>query len=234
MKIFSIRHGEQKYPYNEQGKKMVSGLDAPLVDLGKQQMRKLRQELDRQDIILDSIYRSPLLRAQQSADELAGEDPIAIYEVDGLKEGFPNSGEGHTYEELEAIGGDIYAHPFNPDQETLDHLVQRSRKAIEFILRDAKKHGYNTIAIVGHGDPLCALDWSIKHTGIPTSYPEMRDSYYPQKGQAKEYIFTDNLTLEGEGRIITTEAAKATVEAFRHPSGKEVEVEAVYPIICYN
>lgn len=223
MKIFLIRHGEQKYPFSEQGKKMVSGVDAPLVDLGRIQMRQLKHTLDRQGMKLDAIYRSPLLRAEQSAVELADGQPIPIYTVDNLKEGFPNSAEGKTYEELEAIGGDIYAHPFNSNQETLEHLVQRSKSAVEYIFQDAKGHGYNTIAIVGHGDSLCALDWSIKHTDLPTTYAEMRDSYYPQKGQALEYNFNSNLKLEGKGRIITTEAAKQTIEGFRSSSRPELE-----------
>lgn len=29
MKIFLIRHGEQKYPYNDQGQKLVCGTEAP-------------------------------------------------------------------------------------------------------------------------------------------------------------------------------------------------------------
>ncbi len=223
MKIFLIRHGEQLYPYNKEGKKLVCGVEAPLVELGRQQMRELNKKLDKEGIILDAIYRSPLLRAEQSAEELAGGQSVPIHVVDGLKEGFPNSAEGHTYEELEAIGGDIYAHPFSKDQETLDHLVQRSRKAIKFILRDARERGYNTIANVGHGDPLCALDWSIKHTDFPTVYAEMRDSYYPQKAQALEYKFNSDLGLDGEGRIITTEAANQTIEGFRNSSGQEVK-----------
>lgn len=215
MKMFIIRHGEQLYPYNDQGQKLVCGIEAPLVDLGKRQMRELKEELDRQGVIFDAIYRSPLLRAEQSAVELAGEDSVTIYVIDGLKEVFPNSAEGHTYEELEAIGGDIYAHPFSPDQETLDHLVDRSRAAIKFIFADAKERGYESVGIVGHGDLLCALDWSVKHTDLPTTYGEMRDSYYPQKGQALEYNFNSDLKLEGERRIITTEAAKQTIEGFR-------------------
>lgn len=216
MRIFLIRHGEQQYPYNEFGKKMVSGVDAPLVELGRQQMRELRKALDREGLMLDAIYRSPLLRAEQSAKELAGEDPIPIYEVDELKKVFPNSAEGHTYDELEAIGGGLYAHPFCPDQETLEHLVQRSWAAEKNILNDAKKHGYNTIAIVGHGDPLCALDWGVKHKDYPFSYAEMKKEFYPQKGQAVEYILDSNLKLESQGRFITTEAAKQTVEGFRN------------------
>ncbi len=218
MNIFLIRHGEQLYPYNEQGRKMVSEIDAPLVDLGREQMRQLRAELNRKGIILEAIYRSPLLRAKQSAEELAGEGPIPIpiHEVDELKEGFPNSAEGHTYEELEAIGGDIYAHPFSPNQESLGHLVERSRTALKFILADIQEKGYESVAIVGHGDPLCALDWVIKRADNPVSYAEIRDSYYPQKARAKEYNFNSDLELEGEQRIITTEAAKQTIEGFRN------------------
>lgn len=219
MKIFLIRHGEQKYPFNDQGKKLVSGIDAPLADLGRQQMRELKIELDREGIILDAIYRSPLLRNEESADELAGEQPTPIHVVDELKEVFPNSAEGRTYDELEERGvGDIYAHPFNPDQESLDHLVERERVALGFILSDAREKGYNQVAIVGHGDPLCALDWSLKHADPPVSYGEMRDSYYPQKGQALEYTIDSNLKLEGEGRIITTEASAQTIEGFRNPN----------------
>lgn len=89
MKIFLIRHGEQKYPFSEQGEKMISGVDAPLVDLGKMQMRELRQELNGERVTLDAVYNSPILRAKQSTDELVGESPIPICVVDELKEVFP-------------------------------------------------------------------------------------------------------------------------------------------------
>lgn len=224
MKIFLIRHGEQEYPHDEQGRKIVSTLDAPLVELGKEQIRELGGKLAEEGQTLDALYTSPILRAQQSSEVLS--ETLSIpntFVIDGLKENSPNSAEGKTYEELEAIGGDIYAHPFSPDQETLEHLVKRTKAAIEFILSDAKERGYKSIGIVGHGDPLCALDWSIKHTDLPTSYAEMRDSYYPQKAQAKEYIINSDLRLEGEGRIITTEAAASTIEGFRNSSSGEVK-----------
>ncbi len=224
MEIFLIRHGEQFYCKNEQGKKLISGSDAPLIDLGREQMRELRAALDREGIVLNAVYRSPLLRSKQSTDELVGEAPIPIYVVNELKEGFPDSDTNHTYDELEERGGDIYAHPFSEEQESLEYLVQRSRAAIEYILGDSKEHGYNIIGIVGHGDPLCALDWALKHANPPISYAEMRDSYYPQKAQAKEYIINDkNLELESEGRLIITEASQATVEAFRNSPGKEAQ-----------
>lgn len=223
MKVFLIRHGEQEYPVDAQGRKLVSSPDAPLVELGRTQMRELGRKLAAEGIILDSLYTSPLPRVQQSAEILAEGKSVPIYVIDGLKENFPNSGEGHTYDELEELEGDIYAHPFSENQETLYHLVDRSRTAIEFILADAKKRGYELVGIVGHGDPLCALDWSIKHEDYPLSYAEMKKEFYPQKGQAHEYTIGPDLRIIGEGRIITTEAAKQTIEGFRNSSRQEAE-----------
>lgn len=223
MKIFLIRHGEQLYPYDEQGRKLVSNPDAPLAELGRIQMIQLREKLAQEGQTIDVFYRSPYKRTKQSAEILAEGQSVPIHVVDELKEIFPNSAEGHTYYELEAIGGDIYAHPFSPDQETLDNFINRSREAIKFIFADVREKGYTSLGIVGHGDSICALDWSLKHPNPPASYAEMRDAFYPQKGQAVEYTLDPNLKLVGEGRIITTEAAKQTIEDFR--SSRQTEVE---------
>lgn len=220
MKVLTGRHGEQLYPYNAEGKKLVCGVGAPLIELGRAQMRQLGEVFIRKGIVIEAVYTSPLLRARQSTDELLGSRKTPIYVIDDLKEIFPNSAEGHTYEELAAVGGDIYAHPFGP-QESLEHLVKRSREAKDFLLEDAKSKGFETIVIVGHGDPLSALDWTFLHPELPTGYPAMRDSYYPQKGQAKEYFFSSNLKLEGAGEIITTDAARQTIEGFRNSAGGE-------------
>lgn len=225
MKIFLIRHGEQEYPYDKQRRKIVSSPNAPLVELGRIQHRMLGEKLAKEGQTLDALYTSPYLRARQSAAILA--DVLSISEthvIDGLKDDFPNSAEGRTYEELERIGGDIYTHPFSKEQESLDQLVGRARAAIEFILSDASKHRYNSVGIVGHGDPLCAVAWSIKYKDSPLSYDEMKKEYYPQKGEACEYTISDDklFRLVGEGRIITTEAAKRTIESFRNPQ-REVE-----------
>lgn len=223
MKIFLIRHGEQEYPVDAQGRKLVSSPNAPLAELGRIQLRELGKELDKEGQTLDALYTSPFLRARQSAEVLAKVLSISdIHVINGLGETDPLSAEGKTYEELVERGGDIYAHPFSENQETLDHLVDRSRSAIEFILTDAKERGYELVGIVGHGDPLCALDWSLKHSNPPSSYAEMRDSYYPQKGQALEYTIDSALKVEGAGRLITTEAANQTIEGFRNAGRRKI------------
>lgn len=213
MKIFLIRHGEQQYPYNDQGRKLISSPDAPLAELGRIQLQELGKKIAEEGMIPDVLYVSPILRAQQSADILVDVVSIANkFTVDKLKEVFPNSAEGKTFEEWEAIRGDVFAHPLGKDQESLEHLFKRTKEAIKSILVDAKKRGYKSIGIVGHGDPLCVLSWILKHKDLPSSYYEMKNEYYPQKGQA--YIYSIS---SGKGRIITTEAAIQTFETFRSP-----------------
>lgn len=67
---------------------------------------------------------------------------------------------------------------------------------------------------------MCALNWSLRHAGFPSSYNEMRKEFYPQKGVAYGYLISDDepIRLVREGRIITTEAATQSVETFRNPS----------------
>lgn len=217
--MFIIRHGEQLYPHNEHGEKMVSDSNAPLVELGRNQIRQLGKVLLKQEQKLDAAYSSPILRTDQSKHILEEVMRIpyskTIYE---LREVDPCSTIGHTYKELEDIDGDIYAHPFSEDQETLDHLVERSKEALRKILADAKEHGFESIAIVGHGDPLCALYWSLRNEGFPLSYADMKNGFYPQKGEAYLYTVSEEepLRITGEGRRFTAESAQQTIESFRN------------------
>lgn len=110
MKIFLIRHGEQLYPYNDQGKKMVSDSNAPLVELGRKQIQQIGEKLIKEGQIIEAVYGSPILRTKQSMQKLVDIMRIPYkQEVDELREVDPCSGIGVTYEELEERAGDIYA-----------------------------------------------------------------------------------------------------------------------------
>lgn len=225
MDIFLIRHGEQKFSYDAQGRKLVASPDAPLTDLGKIQLQELGKKIAGEGTVIDALYISPVLRAQQSAEILA--DILAVSNrlvIEELQEVSPNSAEGKTFNELEKIGADIYAHPFSESQESLIDLIKRAEAAKQLILRDAKERGYKSVGIVGHGDPLCALDWVIKHTAPPTTYHEMKKDFYPQKGYAyvRSLSSDEPFKVIDEGRVITTEAAIKTIEGFRNPN-KEVQ-----------
>ena len=217
MKIVLMRHGTQEYEYNDQGKKLVSNPDVPLSELGKIQMDKVSERLVEEGITLDAVYTSPYLRAKQSAEILANLLSIPNTNViDGLKDDDPNSAEGRTYEELAEIGGDIYAHPFSENQESLEHLVKRTKEALVKILSDASECGYNSVAIVSHGDPLSALDWNINHLDPPSDYVEMRDASYLQQAEIREYI-NPYIGLSNEGNVIRVKEVDLGTEGFRDP-----------------
>lgn len=217
MKLYIIRHGEYVYKHNKQGRKLVHLPDSPLSPLGELQMRRLSEELKRQGITINAFYTSPYPRAKQSADVLAKELKVSnIFEIERLKDLYPNSADGRLYAELEAVGGDIFAHPLGGrPQETLEHLVERARSTIQSIIAEAVTRNYTSIGLVSHGDTLSALDWVLKHSDNPAFYAQMRDAFYLQKAEACEYTLDEQLRLIGEGRIITTGAVKESVEGFR-------------------
>ncbi len=203
MKILLIRHAEQEYPRNSEGKQLVALRVTPLSETGIRQAHELAKKIDERDLTPNALFGSPYLRTHQTATIIQGELQITVLEeIEDLGEVFPNESEGHTLEELDAIRSDVYTHPFGPNQETLEHLVNRQRNALKKILDTAERNGDKTIAIISHGDPLAALYWALRNKGIPESYAEMRKDYYPEKGEALEFDYADGHILNTP-RIIT-------------------------------
>ncbi len=223
MKLYTIRHGEYVYSYDKEGKKLVHFPNSPLSPLGKLQSHQLAKELKRQNAeAIDALYTSPYRRVRETAAILVDELKIPnVIEIDGLKDVFPNSAEGKPFDELIAIGADIYAHPLGPTQEPLSHVIERAQATIQSILTEGQQKNYRSVGVVSHGDLICAIDWTLKHTVPPSSYSEMKNQFYLQKGEACAYDIDNNLQLRGEGRIITVEEVKQSTEAFRRSSNLE-------------
>lgn len=210
MKVLLIRHADQEGPVDDQGRRLVSLPESPLSKLGEKQTHALARELEKNSLTPDGLYLSPYLRTVQTARLLQKDlDIVNLETVNDLREVDPNSGQGHTLEEMKSIDGDIYSHPFNPNQETLEHLIKRVRSAFEYVESNANTNNFTTIGIVSHGDPLCALYWALRNEGIPESTPEMKKNYYPKKGEALEFVY-ENGKIQGDTRIITTQDANKT------------------------
>lgn len=222
MRVYAMRHGEVEYSHDEKGEKLVYGPNAPLAPLGEAQLHKLGEKLKTDGVTFDALYSSPYLRAGQSAAILS--DVLAIphiYEVESLQDVFPSSAVGKILDEVAKTGGDIYSHPLGNEQETLNHLVERARRAIEFIVTDGEAKKYTTVGIVSHGDLLSALDWSLKHPAPPRLYEEMKNAFYLQKAEACEYIIDSDIRLIREGKIISIDEVKLSIEGFRNLQRKK-------------
>lgn len=220
MEVYAIRHPDYIAPYDKQGRRLVHDPETPISELGRLQTRQLSATLREMGVRFDSIYSSPYPRAWEMAVILTRELRVPeLHKVDGLKDVFPNSANGKLWNDLEAIGGDIYENPMGDgSQETLEDLIERAKTTNTWILYEAESNGEETIAMISHGDTLSALRWSLTHSTPPRSYREMVQAFYLQKGEALKIILDENLKFIGEGGLIIPEAVRESVEDFRGPS----------------
>ena len=147
-----ISHGE--VPGAAEGR-FVGHTDPPLSEAGLDQMRRVGQALA--GLPIEGLYSSDLLRARQSAAEVArplGLEPVA---VPALREMAMGRWEGLTFREIAEQDPegfrewmarlDTFAFP---DGESLLDLRARVLPALQAIL---DRHAGRRVAVVAHGGP---------------------------------------------------------------------------------
>lgn len=81
--LYFVRHGETEY--NRKRIMQGGGIDMPLNETGREQAHILADRLD--DVPFDVVYSSPMQRARETAEILAGRhEPIPRNELDALRE----------------------------------------------------------------------------------------------------------------------------------------------------
>jgi len=95
--VYLIRHAQPDYP---DGKMMCLGqkIDLPLSALGFEQAQLLKQYFAH--LPIEAVYTSPLLRARQTAEAVAGSRPIHM--LDDLIELSGGEWDGLTFDQLHA------------------------------------------------------------------------------------------------------------------------------------
>jgi probable phosphoglycerate mutase len=150
MRLLLIRHGETSW--NKQRRIQGSRSNTPLSETGYKQADRIAALLKPQRV--DAIYSSPLRRAVNTAQTLAGACGLQVRTVpelqeidagdlDGLSE--KEMGEGHLAFWKEWRRGDPSLHL--PGGESLDDLQKRVWWAVERLL---ERHTDDTVAVVGH------------------------------------------------------------------------------------
>ena len=216
--IYLIRHGEIIYPLDEKNTKLIYGSDVSLDPLGRLQIQELAKKLQEEHAVPDVFAVSPFKRTQESAEILQDILGVPFYSVSNLRDIDPNSWEGYPLNELDQFEGDVYSHPRSANQETLEHLVKRAKKALEAIVSD---NPGKRIGIISHGDLLSAIVWILKHQETPSSYKEMKNNFYLNKGQAYECVVDEGLRMRGNGRFINVSELNEGIEGFRHLPAKK-------------
>lgn len=169
MKIYLIRHGQTDY----NRKRLLQGqCDIVLNEYGRKLARLTAQGL--KDVSFDVIYTSPLKRAKETAEIIAGdrnavwiEDPriqeISFGEYEGLccgEEGFniPDKTFSNFF-------NDPSRYQVPPGGESFEAVVERTGDFLRE-LTGRKEYTDKTILVSTHGCALKAILANVKHTPV--------------------------------------------------------------------
>jgi broad specificity phosphatase PhoE len=104
---------------------------------------------------LAAIYSSPMLRARRTAAIVLARHPhLKRVRTDADLQEVHTGYQGQPLEVLERINFDFYAHPFGPDDESLETIRDRMQRWLKRMLR---RHAGSEVVGVSHGDPILIL-----------------------------------------------------------------------------
>lgn len=140
-KFIFVRHGQSK----ANAENWIARPDTPLTELGLQQAKETGQSLRGMNI--KTIVCSPMIRAQQTAETIAGELGIPVAHIKIVEElherRFPSmEGKPKTQDSLWYFTTD------EGDSEQRTELIKRMKKALQKLKKFTE---HEDILVVGHG-----------------------------------------------------------------------------------
>lgn len=151
--ILLARHGETDW---NSERRWQGHADRPLNELGREQAHALAESLS--DRLIDAVYSSDLLRAQETARIVA--DRIeAPLEVDaGLREVDVGDWSGREHREVEGIDPDGYRRwqQGGKGWNGGESYEEMGARVVATVLRLAESHPGETILVVSHGGSIRA------------------------------------------------------------------------------
>ncbi len=194
--VYLIRHGEIDNP-----KRILYGksIDMKLNDRGRRQIRNLAKKFIKYKRVPQKIFTSPLSRAVESAQILAGElklesKPIIKEELIDIDIPFLAGKSFGEREKIHKSGTDEYSEKYvKLGNEPRNHVIKRLKKVFKKI---ALKNKGNRVAIVSHGDPIQFLLYYLLNPGkIIPSMNILASKNYPPKGSAVKLVLDKNLDV---------------------------------------
>ena len=147
--VFLVRHGRTGWNKEQifRGTK-----DVPLDEVGRAEARLVGERLKGEGI--RAVYSSPLSRARETAQAIAGFHNVEVQCLDGLSDLHFGEWEGLSLKEVRKQYPDLYQewlkqphHVIFPGGEGLDAVTSRAKKAVEEIIERYPKEG---VALVSH------------------------------------------------------------------------------------
>lgn len=170
-RILLVRHGQSEW--NAAGR-WQGQADPVLTDLGRQQAREASRALGQ----VDAVISSPLARARETAEIIAGELGIGpVIELDQLIERDAGAWSGLTRDEIEAaFPGDLAAGRRPPGWEPDESVRQRALGALDAIVAS---FGAAEVLCVTHGGVILQLEAHLggaghRHANLSARWVEHR------------------------------------------------------------
>jgi broad specificity phosphatase PhoE len=147
--LFLVRHGRTGWNKEQifRGSK-----DIPLDEVGRTEARLVGERLKGE--VIKGVYSSPLSRARETAEAIAGFHNVEVQSLEGLIDLHFGEWEGLSREEVEKRYPNLYKQweqePHRvifPGGEGLDAVSSRAMKAVEEIL---KQHPEETVVMASH------------------------------------------------------------------------------------
>ena len=188
MILYCVRHGESTY--NVEGR-LQGQSDAPVLsELGRRQSEAAARALSGKPI--EALYASPLRRALETAEIIAGALGLTIRTDPRLKEIDIGIFQDRLRADLERDHAQVLARWLSgdpdfviPGGESRRQLSQRGRAAFE----DIRRSGHEQAVVVAHGGVLVSTIKSL--LGIPLRDPPL----------ALENCSISTLAWHGDGRV---------------------------------
>lgn len=176
MKLFVIRHGQTEWNVL---KKMQGLADIPLNNKGIEQANEVKKKINELDI--DIIYCSPLIRAKQTAEIINTDKRLDIIIDDKIKE--------RDYGEFEGINkktfnyNDFWAYKKNIKYKKAENIQDFFERVNTFIEELRNNYSNKNVLVVTHAGVLKAIECNIN--GIMND--EDIEPYLPDNGKILEY-----------------------------------------------
>lgn len=172
-------------------------------EAGRRQAHALSELLAERE--LSGVYSSPMLRARQTAWQVARRHPeVARVRVDQDLHEILTGWQGEPASAIDRIAWDFYAHPRTADDESLTMIRDRMDRWVRRVLR---RHPGGEVVGVSHGDPVLVLvAWL---SGRLLEVASIRPRSYPPPAAVYRMSFDATGACQGLELIVPHETAAA-------------------------
>lgn len=193
---YIMRHAEANSNVLNVSSSTPEKFDNDLTSAGLADAERVARDLSK--VGVDVIFSSPLKRVRRTAEIVAAETGARVVVDERLQEYNVGVWNGEPAESFDEFMGSHEA-KFTKAPEGGETLSAVRGRLVEFVKELEETHKNEKILIVGHGDPLWALETALNGLGDEDA-ARMKEVSYIQPGEWREVKWS-NFPYDREGRV---------------------------------